>query len=129
MYGCVFGSYVVEHNTTNSWINRMSIEKPNPKCNERIQKLQLSVEYIADGINTWNTWPGIEGHECRGCGAEMNVLGMSYNHWCPICDPEGKHYTMQTHTRCGRMPFSNPRFGPSIDVIRAGANLAKDRKK
>jgi len=49
---------------------------PQKKFTDKLKKLQLSADYIANGILTWCTWPGIEGHTCNGCGAEMNVLGM-----------------------------------------------------
>ena len=94
-----------------------------------IKRLQLSADYIADGIVTWCMWPGIEGHTCDGCGAEMNVLGMSYNHWCPLCDPEGKEHVYSSMSRYGLMPFDYPVFGPSIDTIRAGVRLADTRRK
>lgn len=96
---------------------------------ESIKRLQLSADYIADGITTWCMWPGIEGATCDGCGVEMNVLGMSYNHWCPVCDPEGKKYVMHSMHGHGRIPFDHPVFGPSIDTIREGSRLAKERKK
>ncbi len=68
----------------------------DPKTLDTIKKLQLSADYIANGILTWFMWPGIEGHTCNRCGATMNVLGMSYNHWCPLCDPDGKEYVFHS---------------------------------
>ena len=86
---------------------------------------QWTAKTIADGILTWRTWPGIEGHHCRGCGCEMNVLGMSYDHKCPVCDPEGKHYQMNSLHHEGRLPFERPKFGPSMATVRAGSCLAR----
>lgn len=96
------------------------------KC---IKNLQLSTEYIADGITAWCTWPEIEGHHCSGCGAEMNVLGMSYDHWCPLCDPNREKSACVSMSHNRQRSFDYPVFGPSIDTIREGGRLADDMKR
>ena len=87
---------------------------------------QWTAKTIADGILTWHTWPGFEGHQCRKCNCEMNVLGMSYDHRCPDCDPDGKHHSMCSMHHEGRFPFEQPEFGPSMETIRAGGCLATE---
>lgn len=89
----------------------------------------MSADYIAEGIVTWCMWPEIEGHTCDGCGVEMNVLGMSYNHWCPLCDPDGEKKVCHSMSSHRQMSFDYPVFGPSIDTIREGYSLADIRKK
>jgi len=81
---------------------------------------------IADGILTWHMWPGFQGVNCDGCGCEMNVLGMSYWHRCPDCDPDGERHEMHSMHDRGMMPFDEPRFGPTLATIRAGGELADE---
>jgi len=81
---------------------------------------------IADGILTWHMWPGFQGVRCDECGCEMNVMGMSYGHRCPDCDPDGERHEMHSMHDCGMMPFDEPRFGPSAATIRAGGRLADE---
>lgn len=117
-----------EHKHT-PMLSKKHILRVDPKVLEGLKRMQLSAEYIADGISTWNMWPGIEGHICNGCGAQMNVLGMSYNHWCPLCDPEEKEHVFQCMSHHRRVPFDYPVFGPSIDTIREGCITADVRRK
>lgn len=99
------------------------------KIQKATEKLKWSAEEIADGITTWQMWPGICGETCNGCGAEMNVLGMSYNHWCPLCDPDGKEYVMCIMDGWYRMPYDRPAFGPSMHIIHEGIRIAEDRRE
>ncbi len=80
-----------------------------------------SPDTIAGGILTWHIWPGFQGVHCRvrGCGCEMNVLGGSYDHKCPSCDPDGNHHYMNSN-RHGMWFFNEPRYGPTAAMIRNG---------
>jgi hypothetical protein len=55
----------------------------------------------------------------------MNVLGMSYGHECPDCDPDGKHLVCIDFPGHNAMPFEKPEFGPTREVLRMAAKLAK----
>jgi len=81
---------------------------------------------IANGILTWHMWPGFQGAHCRECDCEMNVMGMSYDHKCPDCDPDHKHYAMMSMHDHGWMPFEKPKFGPTKATILQGGRLAME---
>lgn len=92
---------------------------------------QWTADRIADGILTWHMWPGFQGTHCRVCKCEMNVQGMSYDHWCPECedkakkkDPDFRHYVMCSMHNEGWMPHEQPKFGPTQATIRDGSSLA-----
>jgi len=92
-----------------------------------------TADRIADGILTWHMWPGFQGTHCRVCECEMNVQGMSYDHWCPECeekarkkDPDFRHYVMCSMHSEGWMPHERPKFGPTRRTIRAGGERAME---
>ena len=95
------------------------------------QTTHWTADRIADGILTWHMWPGFQGTHCRVCECEMNVQGMSYDHWCPDCeekarkkDPDFRHYVMCSMRNEGWIPHEWPKFGPTQTTIRAGRSLA-----
>lgn len=92
----------------------------------KVKTEEWSPDSIADGILTRYMWPGFEGTHCDKCQCSMNVMGMSYGHRCPDCDPEEKHYIMHAMHNVGKMPFENPKFGPTRIIIQAGSRRAKE---
>ncbi len=56
----------------------------------------------------------------------MNVMGISYDHKCPKCDPNKKHYARNLLHSMGRMPHDNPTFGPTRKTILEGGELAME---
>jgi len=97
------------------------------------QERPWTADRIADGILTWHMWPGFQGTWCRVCECEMNVQGMSYDHWCPECeekakkkDPDFRHYVMCSMHNEGLMPHERPKFGPTRRTILAGGERAME---
>lgn len=90
------------------------------------QERSWTPDRIANGILTWHIWPGFEGTHCDKCGCEMNVLGMSYGHRCPDCDPDREHRSMISLCGHGCVPFDEPRFGPTRATISRGGGRAME---